>query len=225
MAMNHPHPDQNPGPRSQPGPGPEPLPGEPFEDEDIELLACGRDLATVWEQTGQGETDRHTTICTYCRQAVADLERLRTAALPPATTTPSTGIDTAAVVRRVMDAVRLELRPGRNLPLGEPDEDSWIYESVAARTLRAAAEQVPGVLAGSCRITPPGSRTSPARGPVTARLGITVAYGHDLQATTRAVRESLDRAARDRLGLAIADLHVTITDLHEPPNQSQETRP
>ncbi|MFE0579638.1 Asp23/Gls24 family envelope stress response protein [Streptomyces sp. NPDC058874] len=196
---------------------------DPFEDEDLELLACGRDLATVWEQAGTAETDPHNADCTYCRQAVADLEHLR-AALPP-TTAPSADIDTATVVRRVMDAVRMELRPGRNLPLGEADEDSWIYESVAARTLRTAAEEVPGVRAASCRITPPGSRTSPARGPVSVRLGITAAYGLDLQATTRAVRESLARAARDRLGLAVADLHVTVTDLHEPSDPSQEAGP
>ncbi|GGQ07171.1 MULTISPECIES: Asp23/Gls24 family envelope stress response protein [Streptomyces] len=202
-----------------------PQPHDPFEDEGLELLACGRDLATVWEQAGQSETDPHTAACAYCRQAVADLEHLRAAALPPAAT-PSVGVglDSAAVVRRVMDAVRLELRPGRNLPLGEVDEDSWIYESVAARALRTAAQQVPGVLAGSCRITPPGSPTSPARGPVTVHLDLTVAYGLDLRATTRSVRESLARAAQDRLGLAVSELHVTVTDLHGPHDQSQEAR-
>lgn len=206
MAMNTHHPRDTP------------------EDEDLELLACGRDLATAWEQVDQPGTDPHTAACTYCRQAVADLEHLRAAALPLATTPPA-DIDTAVVVRRVMDAVRLELRPGRNLPLGEVDEDSWIYESVAARTLRAAAEQVPGVLAGSCRISPPDSRTSPARGRVTVRLDITVEYGRDLQSATHAVRESLAHAARERLGLAIRDLHVTVTDLHDHPERPQEARP
>ncbi|MFH8259292.1 Asp23/Gls24 family envelope stress response protein [Streptomyces roseolus] len=205
MAMNTPHPHEDP------------------DDEDLELLACGRDLATVWEQADRPGTDPHTAACPYCRQAVADLEQLRTAVLPPAA--PPADIDTAAVVRRVMDAVRLELRPGRNLPLGEVGEDSWIYESVAARILRTAAEQVPGVLAGSCRITPPGSRTHPTHGPSTVHLGITVAYGLDLPDTTRAVRESLTSAARQHLGLALGDLNVTVTDLHEPPTQPRETRP
>lgn len=200
-----------------------PPPGDTPEDEDIELLACGRDLATVWEQEAQPDPDPHTATCTYCRQAVADLEHLRAAALPPATTPPA-DIDTSAVVRRVMDTVRLELRPGRNLPLGEVDEDSWIYESVAARTLRTAAEDVPGVRAGSCRIAPAGSRTSPARGPVTVHLGITVAYGRDLQAATQAVRESLTRAARDRLGLAVGDLHISVTDLHDSPERPRKAR-
>ncbi|MFE3584078.1 Asp23/Gls24 family envelope stress response protein [Streptomyces vinaceus] len=204
-----------------------PHPHNPPDDEDLELLACGRDLATLWDRTdgpGSEAHDAHTTTCAYCRQAVADLQRLRAAAALPAATAPSADIDTAAVVRRVMDAVRLELRPGRSLPLGEVHEDSWIYESVAARTLRAAAEQVPGVRAGSCRITPPGSRTGPARGPVTVDIGITVAYGHDLRVTTGAVRASLARAVLERLGLTVSDLHVTVTDLHDPPDPPQETR-
>ncbi|WP_331761197.1 Asp23/Gls24 family envelope stress response protein [Streptomyces anulatus] len=204
MAMNTPHPHEN------------------ADDEDLELLACGRDLAAVWEHADRPDIDPHTATCPYCQQAVADLEHLRAAVVPPAT--PSADIDTAAVVRRVMDAVRLELRPGRNLPLGEVSEDSWIYESVAARILRTAAEQVPGVLAGSCRITPPGSRAHPTRGASTVYLGITVAYGHDLPDTTRAVRESLFRAARQHLGLSLSDLNITVTDLHEPPTQPREAR-
>ncbi|MEU3400998.1 Asp23/Gls24 family envelope stress response protein [Streptomyces filamentosus] len=204
MAMNTPHPHGN------------------SPDEDLELLACGRDLATVWEHAGRPDADPHTATCPSCRQAVADLEHLRAAVLPPAA--PPADIDTTAVVRRVMDAVRLELRPGRTLPLGGAGEDSWIYESVAARTLRTAAEQVPGVLAGSCRITPPGSRTHPTRGPSTVHLGITVAYGQDLPDTVRAVRESLIRAARHHLGLALSDLDITVTDLHEPPSQPREAR-
>ncbi|WP_282697874.1 Asp23/Gls24 family envelope stress response protein [Streptomyces sp. CC208A] len=209
MAMNTPHPHENPD--------------ENPDDKDLELLACGRDLATVWEHADRPDTDPHTATCPSCRQAVADLEHLRAAVLPPAA--PPTDIDTTAVVRRVMDAVRLELRPGRTLPLGETGEDSWIYESVAARTLRTAAEQVPGVLAGSCRITPPGSRTHPTRGPSTVHLRITVAYGQDLPDTICAVRESLIRAARQHLGLALGDLDVTVTDLHDPPTQPQEARP
>ncbi|MER6782925.1 MULTISPECIES: Asp23/Gls24 family envelope stress response protein [unclassified Streptomyces] len=200
-----------------------PRPHDPQQDEELELLACGRDLATVWEQADQGGTDPHTAVCAYCLRAVADLDRLRAAALGPGAAAPA-AVDTAALVRKVMDVVRLELRPGHNLPLGEADEDSWIYESVAARTLRAAAEEVPGVRAGSCRITPPDGRTSPARGPVTVAVGVTVAYGRDLPAVTQAVREVLAHAARERLGLAVGDLHVAVTDLHEPPDQPQETR-
>ncbi|MER7764116.1 Asp23/Gls24 family envelope stress response protein [Streptomyces sp. NPDC097619] len=203
MAMNTPYPHDTP------------------DDEPFETLACGRDLAHVWEQATEG-ADPHTATCVHCQSALADLQRLRAAALtPPRTPTTDTDSDTAALARRIMDMVRLELRPGRDLPLGDADEDHWIYESVAARLLREAAEQVPDVRAGSCRVSPPGTRTQPARGPVVVRLDITVALGRDLPDVTRAVREAVSAAARDRLGLDIAELHVTVTDLHDRPDRPQ----
>ncbi|MET8968907.1 Asp23/Gls24 family envelope stress response protein [Streptomyces hydrogenans] len=199
-----------------------PQPRDTHDDEEPELLACGRELAAVWEQAAHPRPDDpHALTCVYCRQAVADLEHLRAAALPP-DTAPSSGIDTSALARRVMEVVRLELRPGRDLPLGEVDEDSWIYESVAARTLRSAAEEVAGVRAGSCRITPPGTRSAPVRGPVTVCVDITAEYGCDLTAVSRAVRDSLAHAARERLGLALAAVDVNVTDLHDPPDRPQE---
>ncbi|WP_051699799.1 Asp23/Gls24 family envelope stress response protein [Streptomyces sp. NRRL F-4474] len=237
MAMNHPepvgppdehpdeHPDENPAARAGERPGEHP--GE----EHVELLACGRDLAAVWEQTeyagrpghtGRAQADAHTLGCAHCREAVADLERLRTAALAPTTADAGGPPDASALVRRVMDVVRLELRPGRTLPLGEADEDIWMYESVAARTVRAAAEEVPGVRAGSCRIAPPGGGV---RGPVTVRLEVTVEYGHDLRATSEAVRRGAVSAARDRLGLTVSALDVTVSDLHDPAHRPQGATP
>ncbi|MCX5583416.1 Asp23/Gls24 family envelope stress response protein [Streptomyces erythrochromogenes] len=220
MAMNHPE-------RFVP---PEERPGE----EHAELLACGRDLAAVWEQTertggtertGQAPADPHTLRCPHCREAVADLERLRTAAVAPTTAAAGGPADPSALVRRVMDAVRLEPRPGRALPLGGADEDARVHESVAARTLRTAAEEVPGVRAGSCRIAPPGGRGEQARGPVTVRLEVTVEYGHDLRATSEAVRRTAVRAAHERLGLTVSALDVTVTDLHDPPHRPQGAAP
>ncbi|MFF3721633.1 Asp23/Gls24 family envelope stress response protein [Streptomyces erythrochromogenes] len=217
MAMNHPEPLGPPEERS--------------DEEHAELLACGRDLAAVWEQTertghtGQAQADPHTLRCPHCREAVADLERLRTAAVAPTPAVAGGPADTTALARRVMDVVRLELRPGRTLPLGGADEDIWVYESVAARTLRAAAEEVPGVRAGSCRIAPPGGRGEHVRGPVTVHLEVTAEYGHDLRATSEAVRRAAVRAADERLGLTVSALDVTVTDLHDPPHRPEGATP
>ncbi|WP_420078833.1 Asp23/Gls24 family envelope stress response protein [Streptomyces sp. JL4002] len=213
MAMNTPHP---PGPYGAPGPR------GPSDAEEPVLLACGRDLAALWEDPGRGP-DPHTDSCPHCRDALADLHHLRTAALaagPP----PDGPGDTDALARRVMDAVRLELRPGRSLPLGDADEDTWIHEAVAARALRTAAEDVPGVRAGSCRIAPPEGRAGPGRGPVTVHIEVTAAYGCDLRATSGAVRDRTVRAADERLGLAVAAVHVTVTDLHDAPDDRGEAR-
>ncbi|MFD4245714.1 Asp23/Gls24 family envelope stress response protein [Streptomyces sp. NPDC058525] len=191
-------------------------------DEDTELLACGRDLAAVWEQATHTRADPHTSSCVNCQEALADLERLRAAVLPPMPDGPTDPSDTSSLARRVMDLVRLELRPGRNLPLGELEEDSWIYESVAARILRAAAEEVPGVRAGSCRIVPPDGPGVARRGPVTVHLKITAEYGRDLQALSEAVRSTTARAAHERIGLTVSALDATVSDLHDPPDRPQE---
>lgn len=73
----------------------------------------------------------------------------------------SSAYEAEPLTRRVMDVVRMELRPGRPLCLGDPAEDLWIMEAVAARAVPAAAETVSGVRAASCRLlqppTPSGS--------------------------------------------------------------------
>ncbi|MEU1486564.1 hypothetical protein [Streptomyces sp. NPDC005752] len=119
-----------------------------------EHLPCGRSLLDAGHLgTGDGRS-AHAGL-PHCREAVEELDALqssvrRLSAQPPVTEP----YDTLALTQRVMDVVRLELLPGHPLPLGEPDEDLWIMEAVAARTVRAAAETVAGVRAGSCRITP-----------------------------------------------------------------------
>lgn len=135
------------------------------QDPDDELLPCGRFLSQVWEAwENAGADDPHLRECPYCRPAVRELEDLESAVRRLRDESPVTEpYDAGPLARRVMDVVRLELRPGRPLPLGGPAEDLWIMEAVAARTLRAAAETVAGVRAGSCRITPvpPGSPIAP----------------------------------------------------------------
>ncbi|WP_194280494.1 Asp23/Gls24 family envelope stress response protein [Streptomyces fagopyri] len=132
-------------------------------DPDDEPLPCGRFLSQVWETwESAGATDPHLRECRYCRPAVQELEDLESAVRRLREESPGAeSYDAAPLARRVMDVVRLELRPGRPLPLGEPAENLWIMEAVAARTLRTAAETVAGVRAGSCRIAPAPTVTDP----------------------------------------------------------------
>ncbi|MER7763505.1 Asp23/Gls24 family envelope stress response protein [Streptomyces sp. NPDC097619] len=200
--------------------------------EPVEVLACGRDLAALWDGAGEGarpetgrpggSVDPHARDCPYCAAALADLARLRAAALA-AVPVPGGEPDPALVTARVMEAVRSELRPGRTLPLGGA-EGCWIHEAVAARSLRAAAEEVPGVRAGSCRVDPPAGRGGAAgRGPVGVRLEVTVEYGRDLPQVCGAVRRAVAGAADQRLGLSVAGLDVAVVDLHEPPGPTRRS--
>ncbi|MFF3215889.1 Asp23/Gls24 family envelope stress response protein [Streptomyces sp. NPDC002886] len=205
MAMNEPH-----------------LPHQPTVAADDGFLPCGRDLAALWDQQDQVRRgpapqapDPHTAGCLHCGAALEDFARLREAVVHDLR---DTGADWEAGAARltasIMDVVRLELRPGHTLALGEADEDAWIHEAVAARTFRAAAEQVPGVRAGSCRISPEPSPQPGTRTPARIRTEVTVGMTRDLQAAADQVRREIAAAAERDLGMPIASIDVTVTDLH-----------
>ncbi|ONK14796.1 Asp23/Gls24 family envelope stress response protein [Streptomyces sp. MP131-18] len=184
---------------------------------DSEELPCGRSLQDVWESWDEGTTgkDPHYASCPHCSAALAELRALgdfveqSRAAAPE----PPGAPDARAVTTRVMDIVRLELRPGRRLPLGEPDEDAWIVEAAAAKTFRAAAESLPGVRAGSCRIEPLGAGSGTSRGPVRVRLAVTAELTWTVPRLADAVRERVARAAREAIGLDVQAIDIEVVDL------------
>ncbi|MFD7421396.1 hypothetical protein ACFV6M_13260, partial [Streptomyces californicus] len=169
-------------------------PPETRTDPDDETLPCGRLLSRVWADWEDAVHDDHTAQCAHCRPAVADLERLESRVRALDAEPAQTSFDAASVVDRVMDTVRLELRPGRPLPLGDAAEDLRIMENAAARVLRRAAEEVPGVRAGSCRLTPGATTVEVAlsvRAPLTTPDVRAVA-----QEVRRRVHEAADRRRR-----------------------------
>ncbi|QDQ16812.1 hypothetical protein FH965_39245 [Streptomyces spectabilis] len=182
-----------------------------------ERLPCGRGLADVWEAGEAGDTDPHVADCPYCLPALDGFYELQDvvwrARDAQLSAWPS---DASALSARIMDVVRLELRPGRTLPLGEAEEDAWIVEAAAARSFRAAAETLPGVRAGSCRVAPAGSGGAP-RAPVGVRIEIQAAPSWDLPEVADRVRRRIADAAADDLGLRVAAVDVVITDLLDDP--------
>ncbi|MGW1215896.1 Asp23/Gls24 family envelope stress response protein [Streptomyces sp. NPDC002499] len=205
-----------------------------------ERLACGRLLSQVWDIWERQAADPHPLTCPYCQEAVRDLDQLETAVrdLRDDSADPS-ATEVTSLTQRVMDVVRLELRPGRPLPLGEPDEDLWIMEAVAARSLRAAAESVPGVRAGSCRLLPAvEGGTVEGRGVeagaveagavealvVEVRLDIHAPVDAFLPDLAELVRGRVREAADRELGMPTAAVDIRVTDLVDTPADSQEGR-
>ncbi|NEB79512.1 Asp23/Gls24 family envelope stress response protein [Streptomyces sp. SID14478] len=182
---------------------------------DDELLPCGRPLAEVWQAWEDQVADEHQLTCPHCGQAVQELQDLETAVSrlkdhEDDGQHPDQDTAADALTRRVMNVVRLELRPGRPLPLADPPQEMWIMESVAARTVRSAAERLPGVHAGSCKLTP----TAPDSGHVRVRLEITVPdTTPDLQRLADDVRTEVERAADAHIGFSLAEVDIRITDL------------
>ncbi|MFF4471605.1 Asp23/Gls24 family envelope stress response protein [Streptomyces sp. NPDC001599] len=186
------------------------------EHAEDERLACGRLLSEVWEAGEGGADDPHLRVCAHCSAAVRQLDLLGAAVRGASGGGREPEWDAGALTERVMDVVRLELRPGRPLPLGEREEDLWVREAMAAKALRAAAETVPGVRAGSCRIRPAESGGSPSRGPVRVRLEVVVPLTPRLRDLAEEVRRRVRGAADDALGLPVDHVDVHITDVTDP---------
>ncbi|MBM7172096.1 Asp23/Gls24 family envelope stress response protein [Streptomyces sp. G44] len=188
-----------------------------------EPLPCGRELWSVWEGWESGEPDPHADTCPHCAGALDTLRRLEDVVSAARAAEPrerEEEAEASALVGRVMDVVRLELRPGRTLPLGDEEEDAWIVEAAAARTVRAAAETLPGVRAGSCRIevrprddAPPAPAGRRSRDPVRIRLEVQVALTWNLQEVAERVRHRVLEAADAELGMPVATVDVTIGDI------------
>lgn len=192
-----------------------------FDDDGDELLPCGRLLSRTWDAWERRSEEAHLSSCPHCREAVSGLDELESAARRlHRESAESSAHDAESLTRRVMDVVRLELRPGRPLPLGEPAEDLWIMEAVAARAVRAAAETVPGVRAGSCRLLSAG-----ADGAVGVRLDIHAQAGEPLPDLAARVRERVWEAADRELGMVVAVVDIRVTDVVPgPAGDEQEGR-
>ncbi|AGK75051.1 hypothetical protein SFUL_66 [Streptomyces microflavus DSM 40593] len=191
--------------------------------EEEERLACGRLLSDVWDagDTGRAADDPHLSVCPHCSAALAELTGLgdavrRTCAEEPGVPEATT----AAITARVMDLVRLELRPGRPLPLGGPEEDHWIVEAAAARVLRAAVDALPGVRAGSCRIEPldPADPT----GPVHVRVEVAAALDRSLPDLADAVRARIAEVADRDIGIRLGSADVLVVDILDEDDEGDD---
>ncbi|MEU6843140.1 nucleopolyhedrovirus P10 family protein [Streptomyces sp. NPDC046716] len=125
---------------------------------------------------------------------------------------------------RWAQAVRQQLGFGRLLPLGGPGDGAWITEGAAEAALRRSVAAVSGVRLGSLRIAladPNGSYSSVVPAPPSAlppgplRIGAECAATADepLPVAAARLREALAQAARDGLGLVVAEVDLQVTAL------------
>ncbi|MBD0735565.1 hypothetical protein [Streptomyces sp. CBMA29] len=193
---------------------------------DDELLACDASLADLWEsgEPAPGHED-----CPHCRDSLAELAQLDQAVHQALAVRDLPAPDLAA---RVMDLVRTELRPGRLVPLGDPAADDWITETAAARLFRQAADAVPGVVAGSCRITAarePARYVLPGlplpRVPLRVRIEVAIGLRRTVPGAAAAVRERVMNAAHAVIGLDVAVVDVSVVDVLDDDDEAAAGRP
>ncbi|MFF5309972.1 hypothetical protein [Streptomyces massasporeus] len=132
-------------------------------------------------------------------------------------------------------AARHQLDLSRLLPLGGPDDGTWITEQAAVRALSRAAAEIPGVWLESVRIgaapleavsepavRPPTGALPP--GPLRIEAAFTASTGQPLPESAEQLRSALLEAATDRLGLATLTADLRVTDLHDGPGTGVRSR-
>ncbi|MGW1911375.1 nucleopolyhedrovirus P10 family protein [Streptomyces sp. NPDC002076] len=140
---------------------------------------------------------------------------------------------------RWTQVVRRQVGLGRLLPLGGPRDGVWIAEAAAAAVLeRAAAEGMPGVRLGTLRLAladpeavhepvvpAPPSALSP--GPLRLTADFAATATEPLPAVASELRLTLATAAAERLGLAVTEVDLRVTDLlaAESPAEVRAPRP
>ncbi|WP_406434309.1 nucleopolyhedrovirus P10 family protein [Streptomyces sp. NBC_00631] len=119
--------------------------------------------------------------------------------------------------------VRHPLGLGRLLPLGGPHDGAWLTQAAADAVLRRAAGEVAGVRLGAVRIAladpadvaeavvpaPPGAVPP---GPLRLSADFAATAAEPLPATASRLRRTL-AAATGRLGLAVTEVDLRVTDL------------
>lgn len=135
-----------------------------------------------------------------------------------------------------MQAVRDQLDLGRLLPLGGPEDGTWITEQAAVRTLWPAAAEIPGVTLKSMRIgpaphepvsepavRPPASALPP--GPLRIEAAFTGSVTRPVHQAAEQLRTTLLDEAAERLGLTVVAVDLRVTGLHEGPETPPSTAP
>ncbi|MBL1097251.1 nucleopolyhedrovirus P10 family protein [Streptomyces coffeae] len=134
----------------------------------------------------------------------------------------------AVVTGQLAHAVRQQLRLGRLLPLGGPEDGTWLTEQAAEGVLRRVAAGVPGIRLDGLRIgpadpdavgvsavPPPPSALPPVPLRIGAECGATV--DEPLPVAADRLRNALLEAVTDRLGLAVDAVDLRVTEVLDGP--------
>lgn len=124
-------------------------------------------------------------------------------------------------VGRVLSAIALDARTGRRIPIGHPDPsaDLAITEGAVRGVIRAAENDVDGVIIGRCRFE--GDLGLPG-GPVTVSVDASVLWGESIPQTAERLRAAIVDRLAAHTELNVAGVDVTVHDIHRLPGPEKE---
>ena len=189
-----------------------------------DTLDCGHSLAELSEylDTGRIGNPEHLAQCPECQSGLASLRRLSALGhdlLDADVTEAGSGSDDW--MQAILGNLRLELRPGRSIPVRGDDPEDLLSETEGAVSalIESIADGLPGTAAGKCRLQ--GDVTEPGA-PITVGVEIAVVFGHPLEERAAALRRELAETLARDTELNVTAIDVTITDVLEPRQTPQE---
>lgn len=206
-------------------------------------LACGRDIDEVWERI-ESPPDEHERGCPHCRHARSDLgnlARLTARQRDEERSDPELEPD-PAILGRIMDIARAEVRRGRQLPLDEPDVETpvaelTVSEQAVSASARRAGDAVDGVQVERCEVvlvpggggSPASDGAAPAAGgvevpgsyrasrpsTVDVTLQVSVSTAVSIPEVAREVRSNVMRRVSDEVGIHVRRIDIDVRDAHD----------
>ncbi len=184
-----------------------------------DTLECGHSLAelSAYLDTGQIADPAHLETCPECQAGLASLRHLSELGRELLSSdVADAGSGTDDWMQSILDNLRLELRPGRSIPLqsGNPNDTLRETEGSISALIRSVADALPGTAAGKCRLH--GDVTTPGAG-ITVDVEVAVVYGHPMEERAAALRQELAKTLAAHTELTIQAINITVTDVLEPP--------
>ena len=179
---------------------------------------CGHNLEelSIYLDTSEFNDPAHLSGCPECQAGLASLRRL--AALGDELVdadTAAAGRGTDDWMQSILDNLRLELRPGRDIPVrpDTPGDTLTETEGAISALIRSVADALPGTAAGKCRLH--GDVGTPGA-PITVSVEVAGVFGHPLEERAAALRRDLAATLSRHTELTIAAIDVTVADVLEP---------
>ncbi|MCS5720649.1 hypothetical protein N1028_03855 [Herbiconiux sp. CPCC 203407] len=113
----------------------------------------------------------------------------------------------------LLDIIKDEIRPGRDIPISDPDAMTSlsVTEAAVRGLVRAAADALPSVIIGRTEIE--GDVSTPGA-PVRVRITAAAEYGHALPPLVEELRRVVAEALAEHTELVIDQIDVTIDDVY-----------
>lgn len=203
-----------------------------------DALECGHSLAelSTYLDTGEIADPAHLRSCPECQAGLASLRRLSelgSELLSSDLADAGSGHDDW--MQSILDNLRLELRPGRNIPLRteNPHDTLWETEGAITALIRSVADALPGTAAGKCRLhgdlaggeSNTADENSTSGAGIIVDVEIAVVYGHPMEERAAELRRELAKTLAFQTELTIEAINITVTDVLELPAAPTPTTP